>query len=711
MAEQTSNIKVNVDLKQAIADFELLDKNVEDTKDSIISLEAQILKLEKERAALDPKALNRLRDYNEAIDKTKQRLKEEKGDLKQLNAERSKAKKNVDELTKKNKDLEGATSMLDRATGGLISGFKGMKSAVGGAIKSLGKMKVALLASGIGLIVVTLGALVAAFKRSEEGQNKFAKLMGVIGAVTNQLMDGLATFGEAIINAVTKPKEAWNSFVEAMIQGYGFIKAQVLDRLIGTFMIAQGKVEKAILNMRIAWKKFWGNDKAVKSLTEQLNKVEEKIQEGAKKIAGANNEIADSYNNAKNSIKGVIDETIREGQIAADIADQRAKADKIERKLIVERAEATRKVNELREKAARREDFSSEQRIEFLKEAGRVEEEIVNKQIDAARIRLEQKQRENALGKTTKEDLDEVANLEAKLINLEGKRLRKQKAISAEITTNIREEKREKEQAIKEFTDKYVYLPGMGFVSRESWEKMKADGKAVEDKLKEFEIRREDEAAETELQKLQLEEQRTMAELDRLNATEDQKLAVKKFYSDKYLEIDAKNKKQEENLDKQVAAAKLATAGQVFALVGQIAKKGSKVGKIAAIGQTVISGIQAVQNAYSTAQLSPITAINPGYPLQQAIIAGAFSAAQLAKLIATNPESPAVAGGLRPTEGGGNQPAVPQFNIVGQGGSSQLATALADQEQPPVQAYVVSQDVTTAQSLENNIISGATLGG
>lgn len=711
MAEQTSNIKVNVDLKQAIADFELLDKNVEETKDSIIGLEAQILKLEKERANLDPKALNRLRDYNEAIAKTKQRLKEEKGDLKQLNAERSKAKKNVDELTKKNKDLEGATSMLDRATGGLISGFKAMKTAVGGAIKSLGKMKVALLASGIGLIVVTIGALVAAFKRSEEGQNKFAKLMGVIGAVTNQLLDGLATFGEAIINVITKPKEAWNSFVDAMKTGYEFIKAQVLDRLIGTFIIAQGKVEKAILKMRIAWKKFWGNDKAVKSLTKQLNKVEEKIQEGAKKIANANKQISDSYNSAKESIKGVIDETIREGKIAADIADQRAKADKIERKLIVERAEATRKVNELREKAARREDFSSEQRIEFLKEAGRVEEEIVNKQIDAAKIRLEQKQRENALGKTTKEDLDEVANLEAKLINLEGKRLRKQKAISAEITTNIREEKREKEEAIKEFTDKYVYLPGMGFVSRESWEKMKADGKAIEDKLKEFETRREDEAAETELQKLQLEEQRTLAELDRLNATEDQKLQVKKFYSDKYLEIDAKNKKQEENLDKQVAAAKLATAGQVFQLVGQIAKKGSKVGKIAAIGQTVISGIQSVQNAYATAQISPITAVNPGYPLQQAIIAGAFSAAQLAKLIATNPESPAAAGGLRPTEGGGNQPAVPQFNIVGQGGPSQLASALADQEQPPVQAYVVSQDVTTAQSLENNIISGATLGG
>jgi len=187
-------------------------------------------------------------------------------------------------------------------------------------------------------------------------------------------------------------------------------------------------------------------------------------------------------------------------------------------------------------------------------------------------------------------------------------------------------------------------------------------------------------------------------------------MQIKKFYSDKYLELETNNKKKEENLDKMVAQAKIAQAGQVFALVGQIAKKGSKVGKIAAIGQTVISGIQSVQNAYTTAQASPITAVNPGYPLQQAIIAGAFSAAQLAKIIATNPESPAAAGSLRPT-GGGAEPAVPQFNVVGATATSQLATAIGEQEQQPVQAYVVSQDVTTAQSLENNIITGATLGG
>jgi len=53
---------------------------------------------------------------------------------------------------------------------------------------------------------------------------------------------------------------------------------------------------------------------------------------------------------------------------------------------------------------------------------------------------------------------------------------------------------------------------------------------------------------------------------------------------------------------------------------------------------------------------------------------------------------------------------VPAFNIVGQGEGSQIASALGQQQQTPIQAFVVAQDVTTAQSLENGIIQGATLG-
>ena len=49
-----------------------------------------------------------------------------------------------------------------------------------------------MMATGIGLVVVLLASLKAAFTRSEEGQNRFAKAMAAIGAVTDVLMDGLA---------------------------------------------------------------------------------------------------------------------------------------------------------------------------------------------------------------------------------------------------------------------------------------------------------------------------------------------------------------------------------------------------------------------------------------------------------------------------------------------------------------------------------------
>jgi len=48
----------------------------------------------------------------------------------------------------------------------------------------------------------------------------------------------------------------------------------------------------------------------------------------------------------------------------------------------------------------------------------------------------------------------------------------------------------------------------------------------------------------------------------------------------------------------------------------------------------------------------------------------------------------------------------PSFNVVGQSGFNQVAGVLG--KQPPVQAFVVSGDVTTAQQLQNNTITQAT---
>ena len=55
----------------------------------------------------------------------------------------------------------------------------------------------------------------------------------------------------------------------------------------------------------------------------------------------------------------------------------------------------------------------------------------------------------------------------------------------------------------------------------------------------------------------------------------------------------------------------------------------------------------------------------------------------------------------------GAQLTAPAFNVVGASASNQLAEALGQNQGQPVQAFVVANDVTTAQSLDRNIVSEA----
>ena len=51
----------------------------------------------------------------------------------------------------------------------------------------------------------------------------------------------------------------------------------------------------------------------------------------------------------------------------------------------------------------------------------------------------------------------------------------------------------------------------------------------------------------------------------------------------------------------------------------------------------------------------------------------------------------------------------PAFNVVGQSSTNQLASAIGGQSQQPQRAYVVSGDVTSAQEMERNIVTGASI--
>jgi len=218
-----------------------------------------------------------------------------------------------------------------------------------------------------------------------------------------------------------------------------------------------------------------------------------------------------------------------------------------------------------------------------------------------------------------------------------------------------------------------------------------------------------------ELEKTQ-EQARLQNVIDNINsetqAKIDAQIALDQFMETSRQQEEANNtalalaKKQQ---DKDVMNAKLDSAKQGFALVGELAGEGSKIGKAMAIGQATISGYQAVQNAFTTASLSPVTAAFPAYPFIQAGLAGAFAAVNIKKIASTKP----VGNSTPPPSSVGGAPAtprIPEFNTVGASDTNQLADAIGTQSKQPIKTFVVASDVTTAQSLERNIITGATVG-
>jgi hypothetical protein len=179
--------------------------------------------------------------------------------------------------------------------------------------------------------------------------------------------------------------------------------------------------------------------------------------------------------------------------------------------------------------------------------------------------------------------------------------------------------------------------------------------------------------------------------------------------------INDKYRKSEADKEKQIRDGKIKMAMDALSLISTITdlfgKRNEKqariafnIDKAAKIASSTIATIEGTIEAWKTAQKSPITALNPAYPAIQASLTAAFGAAGIAKIAA------AKFGGSGGSESSLNAPngsgaMSPSFNVVGNSGFNQLAQI----QQQPIQAYVVSGEVTSAQALDRNRIKNATL--
>ncbi len=666
--------------------------------DVVLDLQEELVKLEKELDNVEGnsgKAIAQRKIINDQIKKTKTELKLETLAQKKL----SKEKKDYTDVLKSNSaatknatnesaDFSGALGFIDSKTGGAVTAIKKLILSLGNAKKSFNGVKVAIASTGIGALVIAVGALAAAFTRSEEGQEKFQRIMAKVGAVTNQVLDAFANLGEALLKPEESLKKLANGFLE-------FAKKPL------PFLI-------------------------------------------------------DGFKKAGKAASDFVDETSKEIDVIDKITKKRQKAHHIERELETERANADREINELRLQAEDRQSNTATERIALLRKAQAIEEEITAKEIKAKQLLVDALEEENKQGKSTIADKDKLAKLQGELIDLDTKKLRSQRLLQTQITTAINEEKREKEKAVKEAEAERQEAADKEI---EDAEKLAALKKQIRDK----EAVTEDEERALRLTKIKEEydELIRLAQAAGLVTTELEAAKntavfnaqsefdkIDKDRADKVTNENIKRTEREADAEEKRKNEIISYRNESFDNAARVAGEETKLGKALLLAKQLLLARDFIMSTKATIQNATVAASNatvkgaeattevagsvakaantapPPFNIPfilSAIATGLGIVSSVRSAVKATKQASNAAGG---SSGGGvigsssiasvtpsTPSAPPAFNIVGATGTNQLASAIGSQNQRPIRTYVVAGDVSTAQSLDRNIITGASLGG
>ena len=333
--------------------------------------------------------------------------------------------------------------------------------------------------------------------------------------------------------------------------------------------------------------------------------------------------------------------------------------------------------------------------------------------------------------KEGKEILDITKNVEDENIRLMDEGQAKEEAVI------LLAYKRKKEEQDKQLKDKSLTQKDYDTLQTLNKEGQEADLLAIEQKY----ILQAEEARKTAQEKKDAEFFRQENLLAELTDTAEQKLY------DKYkLEQDAaagndelllalKNKynKDKEALDKEAADKEIATAQEIadkkqnleekkiqmamdgLSIINDLFQmnlgKSEKDARRAFKAQKAFNLASALTNTYLavTAALANKKELFPGQRFVEAGLAAAAGAVQVSKIASTQFDSSSFSKDTTNNNSTATAPTMsaPQFNVVGQSGVNQLASL----NQQPVQAYVVSGQVTSQQALDRNRLENATLGG
>lgn len=538
----------------------------------------------------------------------------------------------------KNRD---ATRLLDRATGGAITKFQDLQkgvtqgiTTVKGLSKTFKGLRVAIAATGIGLIVVALGTIATYWD----------DIKGFISGATAELERQ-----QKEIEYTQKLLDAEVSLLNSQLR---------LQELKGE------STDETLLTLR-------------KTLLVQQQLNNELILENEellKKQKARDNEIT-----FFDKLKASFD--IRKGsnyQENLALITAEKKVNKTE-----EQIELEDKINQLKEKQYKIDISIANLDVTETKRKQKVIDDIEKKKLEAKQQELQ--------------DIKDRLKLEEQVDD-------------ALILTKADKRAKERADIQKHYDDLLFDLTMAGEITEET-ELALLEAKRIKLQEKQAEFDEEDEAVkQKDREKFQEEQEERIKQAEDILEGELELEEKKRKFKEDTLDNLIQLGGEESKLSKALLVAKQAIALQEFLIdIGALKNKASIVAAEANL--EAAKGGSAI--AAGTAETAKI-----GFP--QNILPLLAYAGQAAGIIMAIKSAVSSTKSVASSVGGqskGQTPSVeaptisaPAFNIVGQSSTDQLAEAITGQAQEPIKAYVVSNDVTTAQSLDRNIVQGATIG-
>jgi len=355
-----------------------------------------------------------------------------------LRADTKDADKGLEHVKKKTEDTSNAAT--DAAQNFSIMGVSigGIKTAFAKVIPMAKTMfttiKGGIAATGIGALLIAFAALRQFFTDNEQGAAKLKTILAGIGVVTGNITDILSNLGKAMFEAFSNPKQAVIDLKDAIVENV----ENRIEGMIDSFG-ALGKVIGGV---------FKGDLGTIKEGMAEFGESQLQVLTGVEDITGK----------IQKNVSDFVNQTKEEVKTATQLEKDRLALQIFERKALVDKAKTESEIMKLRLQARDREAFAADERLEFMREANRLADEQLAKDLHVANEKLRFQQVENSFSKSSQENLDAEAQLEATVFNIQRSNFSERKRMKSEEQALVREmgalEKVEETARLKAIADR-----------------------------------------------------------------------------------------------------------------------------------------------------------------------------------------------------------------------------------------------------------------